>query len=242
MLANARSCCPTIANPLPGVREDPRASQSFDRAVTDKSGMSAYIGPMKKLILSLLLLLPAHHAAAEAVSVAEITRYLNSMRAAQANFVQANPDKTLAQGVLYISKPGKIRYEYTVPNDSLVISDGRYLGTFDRKSNRGPQRYDLRKTPLDILLRDNLDFGAAGVVRDIQSDGTQTRVVAVDPANPRNGSIMMVFTSNPTELRQWVVADRSGKRTTVILSDLKVRSSVSSDLFDISAAAAAMGK
>ena len=197
---------------------------------------------MIKLFTTLIWVLSVGAAAAQQVSISEITRYLNGMRAAQANFVQANPDKTLAQGVLYISKPGKIRYEYTVPNDSLVISDGKYLGIFDRKSNRGAQRYDLRKTPLDILLRDNLDFSSAGVVRDLQSDGTQTRVVAIDPANPRNGTITMVFTANPIELRQWVVTDRSGKKTTVILSDLQVRSSVSSDLFNISAAEAAMRK
>lgn len=195
---------------------------------------------MKKIIAAIAFVLAAPLANAQALSIDEITRYINGMRAAQANFVQANPDKTLAQGVLYISKPGKIRYEYTAPNDSLVISDGRYLGIFDRKSNRGPQRYDLRRTPLDILLRDNLDFSGAGVVRDIQTDGTQTRVVAVDPANPGNGTITMVFTSNPTELRQWIVTDRSGRKTTVILNDLQVRNSVSADLFNISAAAAAM--
>lgn len=195
---------------------------------------------MRHLFVALAMTLAAPMAFAQALSIDEITRYVNGMRAAQANFVQANPDKTLAQGVLYISKPGKIRYEYTAPNDSLVISDGRYLGIFDRKSNRGPQRYDLRRTPLDILLRDNLDFAAAGVVRDIQTDGIQTRVVAVDPNNPRNGTITMVFTSNPTELRQWIVTDRAGRNTTVILNDLKLRNSVSADLFNISAAAAAM--
>lgn len=195
---------------------------------------------MRYLITTLALYLVAAAASAQQLSLAEISRYLNSMRAAQASFVQANPDKTLAQGMLYLSKPGKIRYEYTVPNDSLVISDGRYLGIFDRKSNRGPQRYDLRKTPLDILLRDDIDFEATGVVRNIQSDGVQTQVIAVDPANPRNGTITMVFTANPTELRQWVVVDRSGKKTTVILNDLQIRRSVPDDLFNISAAAAAL--
>jgi len=215
-------------------------SHSFDQNCADKQILRVYVVIMKKILMTIALLLVAPLASAEPVSLVEITRYLNSMRAAQANFVQANPDNTLAQGVLYISKPGKIRYEYTVPNDSLVISDGRYLGIFDRKSNRGPQRYDLRRTPLDVLLSDSLDFTAAGVVRDIRSDGTQTRVVAIDPDNPKGGTITMVFTSNPTELRQWIVADPRGRQTTVILSDLEARSSVSASLFDISAAAAAM--
>lgn len=178
-------------------------------------------------------------AQAQKLGLGEISRYLNSMRAAQAKFVQANPDKTLAQGVLYLEKPGKIRYEYTTPSDSIVISDGRVLGILDKKSNRGAQRYDLRKTPLDILLRGDVDLEGSGVVRNITSDGTKTQVIAVDPKNARNGSLTMVFTANPTELRQWIVTDRSGKKTTVILNDLTLRSGVNDDLFDIRAAEAA---
>lgn len=195
---------------------------------------------MTRFILTLIFILSAATAQAQQLNLSQISNYLNSMRAAQAKFVQANPDKTLAQGVLYISKPGKIRYEYTTPADSLVISDGRVLGVFDKKSNRGPQRYDLKKTPLDILLQGRINLTDSGVVKNITSDGVQTRVVATDPKNPRNGTITMVFTANPVELRQWIVSDRSGKQTTVILNDLKLRNSVSADLFDIGKATAAL--
>lgn len=195
---------------------------------------------MTRILLIISLWLSASLANAQQLNLGQISSYLNSMRAAQAKFVQANPDKTLAQGVLYIQKPGKIRYEYTTPADSLVISDGNVLGVFDKKSNRGPQRYDLKKTPLDILLRDQINLQGSGVVKNISSDGVQTQVIATDPANPRNGTITMIFTANPTELRQWIVSDRSGKKTTVILNDLTLRRSVNADLFDIGKATAAL--
>lgn len=195
---------------------------------------------MRALTILAALILFAAPASAQKLSLGEISRYLNSMRSAKAAFVQANPDKTLAQGVLYLRKPGRIRYEYTVPADSLVISDGRYLGVFDKKSNRGAQRYDLKKTPLDLLLADRINLQAAGVVRDLRSDGVQTRVVAGDPSNPKAGTIAMVFTANPTELRQWIVTDRAGKQTTVILNDLVVTDRISADLFDIAKTEAAL--
>ena len=190
--------------------------------------------------LAILLTLPAGSAFAQGLSLGQINSYLNSMRAAKANFVQANPDKTLAQGVMYLEKPGRIRYEYTAPDDSLVISDGRYLGVFDKKSNRGYQRFDLRRTPLDILLSDRIDLTRSGVVRSVQTDGVKTEVVAGDPDNPRNGSLTMVFTSNPIELRQWIVSDRGGRKTTVILSDLQQRGDVPDNLFDILGTAKAL--
>jgi len=174
---------------------------------------------MTRIFLALALFWSASSVQAQQLDLGDITKYLNSMRAASASFVQVNPDKTLAQGVLYLSKPGKIRYEYTAPADSLVISDGRVLGVFDKKSNRGAQRYDLKRTPLDILLRNRIDLEA-----------------------PKSGTITMVFTANPVELRQWIVTDRSRRNTTVILNDLKVLKGANADLFDIRKAEAALKK
>ena len=195
---------------------------------------------VRLLLLSLAVAAFGGLAQASTLSLGEISGYLNSMRAAQANFVQSNPDKTLAQGVMYLEKPGRIRYEYTTPADSLVISDGRYMGVFDKKSNRDVQLFDLSRTPLDILLQDRIDLTASGVVRDVRSDGVQTQVIALDPENRGNGTLTLVFTANPTELRQWIVTDRLGRKTTVILSDLRVRGDVSDDLFDIRKQAAAL--
>ena len=172
-------------------------------------------------------------AQARKLGVSEISSYLKKFRTARAKFIQANPDKTLSQGVLYMKKPGRIRYEYTAPAHNLIVSDGKTLGIFDRKSNAGPQRYPLRRTPLDILLRDDVDLEKGGFVKNVQSDGVQTRVLAVDPKNAKNGSITMVFTANPIELRQWIVRERNGKETTVILSDLKLGGSLNDSLFSI---------
>ena len=195
---------------------------------------------MKRILLILALVFTASHANAQKLSLEAVSSYLNGMRNAKAKFVQANPDKTLAQGVLYIKKPGRIRYEYTVPSDSLVIADGTFLSIFDKKSNRGAQLYDLKKTPLDILLAGNVNLSATGAVKSVKSDGVKTEIVAVDPQNPRNGNITMVFTANPIELRQWVVKDQLGRKTTVILNDLQVLGSVSDELFDIRRADAAL--
>ena len=50
-----------------------------------------------------------------------------------------------------------------------------------------------------------------------EGDGTTTRVVAQDPDRPEIGSITLVFTGDPVELRQWIITDEGGGQTTVIL-------------------------
>jgi len=61
---------------------------------------------MKKVcfvvLMSLLLQVAPQMASAQKLTVNEISNFLNAMRGAKAKFVQSNPDKTLAQGVLYI--------------------------------------------------------------------------------------------------------------------------------------------
>ena len=67
-------------------------------------------------------------------------------------------------------------------------------------------------------------------------DGTTTRVRAQDPQHPEYGSIEMVFTAGPTELRQWVIRDDSGAQTTVILGEMKKGGKLNSSLFNITVA------
>jgi outer membrane lipoprotein-sorting protein len=172
-------------------------------------------------------------AEAAKVSVSQINKYLNAMRSASGKFIQANPDGTLSQGKLFLKKPGRIRFEYTTPKTSLVMANGGSVAVFDYKTRRGPQRYPLTRTPLRLLLESRIDLSKTGAVKSVTSDGVETRVTAVDPKRPRQGSLQMVFTGNPTELRQWVVRDAQGRKTTVILNDLRTGVSLSNRLFNI---------
>ena len=76
----------------------------------------------------------------------------------------------------------------------------------------------------------------------ISFDGTATSITAQDPDHPDYGNVKLVFTDSPTELRQWVVTDQSGSKTTVILGALDKKTRVSTQLFDIAALVKSNGK
>jgi outer membrane lipoprotein-sorting protein len=65
------------------------------------------------------------------------------------------------------------------------------------------------------------------------SDDKTTTIVAQDPEHPEYGTIKLIFTAAPTELRQWVITDSSGAQTTVILGDLKKGVDLKASLFSI---------
>lgn len=187
-----------------------------------------------------LLALPLP-AMAQPIPLAELSRYFNSFRAAEAQFTQINPDGTLATGRLMIQRPGRIRFEYDPPDRNLVLAVAGSVNVFDSRGNAGPSVYPLNQTPLSLILADRVDLTRARMVVDHFRDGPTTVVVAQDPDRPHYGRIRLVFSADPVELRQWVVTDDSGRDTTVILGGMETGVTLSPLLFDVDTELAARG-
>jgi len=186
-------------------------------------------------VLAVGLAVYAGAASAQQLSLAQISQYLNQLQTAQGGFTQINQDGTLSTGQIYIKRPGRIRFEYNAPDNTLVIGGGGSLAIFDPRSNAGPDRYPLNQTPLGLILRENVNLRQENMVTGVTSDGTTTTVTAQDPDHPEYGNIQLVFTANPVELRQWIVTDDVGTQTTVILNDLAKGGRVRDILFNIQA-------
>jgi outer membrane lipoprotein-sorting protein len=188
--------------------------------------------------LALLLPLPV---AAEKIPLGTISDYLNGLTTVESDFTQINSDGTISTGKIYIRRPGRVRFEYAPPDRSLVIAGGQQVAIFDAKSNQPPEQYPLKRTPLNLILADDIDLSRAKMVVGHSEDGTSTRVRAQDPENPEYGSIELVFTANPVELRQWVITDDLGAQTTVVLGEMRKGGQLGARLFDITAEIAARG-
>lgn len=188
--------------------------------------------------LAFLLPLPA---AAEKISLATLSDYLNGLTTLEADFTQINSDGSISTGKIYIHRPGRVRFEYAPPDRSLVIAGGQQVAIFDAKSNQPPEQYPLKRTPLNLILGRDIDLGRAKMVVGHADDGTSTRVTAQDPENPEYGTIELVFTDNPVELRQWIITDDLGAQTTVILGEMSKGGRFGASLFDITAETAKRG-
>lgn len=183
----------------------------------------------------LAALLAATPALAEPISLTEISRYFNGFRTAQSDFTQVNPDGSISTGRLMIHRPGRVRFEYDAPDQSLVLASAGSVNIFDARSNAGPSTYPLSRTPLNLILDDTVNLSRQRMVVDHGEEGPTTYVVAQDPEHPEYGSIRLVFSANPTELRQWVVTDDTGRETTTILGTLRTGVSLGSMLFNLDA-------
>ena len=190
---------------------------------------------MRRTIAMLAVaLIGATPLAAEELSLATLSTYLNGLRTAEADFTQINADGTISTGRLYIKRPGRMRFEYEAPDETLVMAGGGQVAVFDGGSNLSqPEQYPLSRTPLNIILERQVDLSRRDMVVGHGYDGTATIVTAQDPDNPDHGRLELKFTDDPVELRQWVVTDGAGNRTTVSLGPLRTGVELGARLFSI---------
>jgi outer membrane lipoprotein-sorting protein len=188
---------------------------------------------MKKLLLSLALsAVTAFPVLAEPIPLARLSQYLNELQTAEGRFTQINADGSASEGTIYIHRPGRMRFEYDA-DDLLVIAGGGQVAIFDGRSNQRPEQYPLRRTPLNLILRRNVDLAGSGMVTALEQNGDFTHVTALDPDTPEAGTITLVFSDNPVQLRSWMITDQAGGQTQLELGAFEQGVQIGARLFNI---------
>ena len=153
----------------------------------------------------------------ELETVERIQAYLNSIDTVSAQFLQASSNGALAEGNVYISRPGRLRIEYAPPVPVLIVADGTFLIYHDKELNQ-VSYIPLGSTPAGILLDDRISLtGGDLTITGFRQDRGSIEVTLVRTENPMEGSLTLVFTDSPLTLRQWAVTDAQGLITNVSL-------------------------
>ncbi|MGH1464647.1 MAG: LolA family protein [Cognatishimia sp.] len=189
--------------------------------------------PIKLFLAPVFVAVMATPSLAEKLSLDAISAYLNTLKSAEASFTQINDDNSISTGRLLLKRPGRARFEYDPPEAALVMAGSGQVAIFDKKSNEPPEAYPLRQTPLWVILEPNVNLKQRDMVVGHSYDGTATTITAQDPKRPEYGSIDLVFTGAPVELRQWVINDGHGGATTVILGEMNQNVNLANRLFNI---------
>ena len=157
---------------------------------------------------------------AQQEAVNSISKYLNSFKTMQGEFTQVSPKGNLSRGVFYISKPGKMRFEYAPPNPFLIVADGKWLTVKNVKKEKGDQ-FPLSQTPLRLVLANKSDILEETKIIDFQDQDGILSVTLEDKKNTLgSGQLTLVFDQTRNALQQWVVIDGKGRRTTVTLENI----------------------
>ena len=167
---------------------------------------------------------------AEQDSLAAVERYLNSIQTLKADFTQVGADGGLAEGVIYLRRPGRLRVEYAPPVPVLIVGDGLLLHYHDKELGQVNDWF-IFDTPLGALTRDEVRFGEDLVVTGLVQGSGRIEVTVVQGGDPGAGSLTLIFEADPPFLRHWRVIDAQGLVTTVSLHDLETNIPLRPTLF-----------
>ncbi|MFN3075314.1 MAG: LolA family protein [Alphaproteobacteria bacterium] len=193
--------------------------------------MADFFTRFRSIVPGLLLLSSALLTAREAVSapklspedqttVRTVETYLNEVQTMKARFVQVTAEGNSVDGILYLSRPGRMRLEYAPPSPILVVADGTFLIYYDQKL--GQTSYlGLDSTPAGILLKPNVKFGDETTVTGVRHLPGAVEVSLVQTNDPSAGELTLVLSGSPLALKQWRVKDAQNQVVTVSLFEEK---------------------
>lgn len=182
------------------------------------------------LCVILMVSMPKAFASEQAIAQ-NIANHFASVKTMMGEFVQLNPDGNQIAGKFFISRPGKLRFNYEPPSPLRVISDGRNLAVGNQKLKTW-SLYPLRATPLKLLLADRIDLKSSDV-KSVTSTEQLTTVVMGNRNLFGRSTITMMFDTESFELRQWTITDAQGKDTTVLIFNIETGVDFAKNVFAV---------
>lgn len=176
---------------------------------------------------------PSKLTPAQQATLQRVNAYFNSLSSVTANFEQTGPDGSRAVGKLYLSRPGKIRFQYAPPSPLEIVSDGSSVSVKNRKLAT-QELWPLSQTPLRFLLESNIDLLKNANVLGVYQEPEMVSVV-LEEKNAIGGKsqIQLLFSGKNYELRQWTVTDAQGQETSVALTDVSQVAKLDDNLFKV---------
>jgi outer membrane lipoprotein-sorting protein len=187
------------------------------------------------LLAAPALLLPGSALAAglsaeDKALVDKATAYLQGLDSARGRFVQTDARGSQSQGVLYLQRPGKARFEYDAPSSLLVVSDGQVVSVADKRL-KTVNRYFLSQTPLKLFLADEIRLDRGVTVSRVSRLNDGFEITAQDRAGKTRGQIVLTFADSPIQLLGWKITDARNAATQVRVTSLVRASGLDPALF-----------
>lgn len=169
-------------------------------------------------------------AADRAAIIDRVSKAFTEVKTAQGKFTQVDVEGGVSSGSFYISRPGKIRFDYDKPEPMHIVSDGTTV-SIEEPRRKAYDAVPLSSTPLGLFLRSNVDLKRDGSVTDVATQNGSHFVTLVDRTGEAEGKMILEFRTSDFELLGWRALDGTGAETRVRLSDTRTNVSLKPSLF-----------
>lgn len=196
-----------------GLTAGPSSAQNAAQQVTQKNTANSSILPVATNV-------PVPPNTAE---IQKAEAFFATLKTAQARFVQTNSDGHQIRGTFYLSRPGKLRFEYDAPNKDFVVADGVFIYFYDSQTGQQTNA-PISQTLADFILRKNLKLSNDLKVTEILKAAGLVQIHIVQRDSPDAGSLVLGFAEGDDgayHLKKWRILDSMGNITEVELFNVQ---------------------
>lgn len=161
----------------------------------------------------------------------QVENYLNNIKNLSAKFIQESAEGNLVEGKFLLSRPGKMRIEYSAQPKVIIVVNGAVLSYFDVELDE-ISRLSTNTTPASFLTRENISFGAKDVeITNVKKTADQIKISVMKKNRKEAGEFSLIFSTNPLRFDKMEVKNDLDQTIRVTLSDIDFISQISDKMF-----------
>lgn len=180
---------------------------------------------MNRIIILLISIFSFHVSAEEAE---EVRGYLKGLNNISADFIQRDSYGNKQYGKLYMSRPGKMRWDYQAPQELTVIINGLKVYYYDKQLDQASQ-YVGDKGLVNLIADEDIFNSKEVSFVDIK---THDKLLEANfKSNKASDEFSFIFATNPLHLLGCAVKKNSGDNLWIKFKNLAVHNDMDLSIF-----------
>ncbi len=165
--------------------------------------------------------------------IKKVNKYFFELKTIKSNFIQYSDfDGSTAEGIFYILKPNKLRFEYTTPFKNLLITNGK-ITTFYEMDLDEISNIPTTNTPLSFLLQEkqNLETINSNILA-IEENEDKNLVIKTENIQDKNKYFIdYIFDKNIENLKGINFMDKNQQSINLTFFNLNKNIELNKELF-----------
>jgi len=166
----------------------------------------------------------------KATTQAQVNKFFENLNTLEADFIQVSSSGNVSNGKIYFDLPGKLRIDYTDPNNLLITCKGFWIVIQDRNL-KTTNNIPLNQSPFSILIEKKINLSNKTIKTEFENKSGIISLTVTSSNNEQAGQLTLEFSENPFSLKKWIIKDNFGDITTVLIQNAKYNKNLSHLLF-----------
>ncbi len=168
----------------------------------------------------------------EQAIVDKANEYFDNMTTLKTNFIQYdNATENMAEGMFYIQKPKKMRFEYTHPFNNLLIVNGKVTTFYDKDLDE-ISNFTTKSLPISFLIENNSNLRSVNsTINKVSQNNNEVIISTLLEINDSSYNIDYTFNKELTVLQTINFKEKDGQDISLSLFNSEINTVLDKNLF-----------